>query len=261
MASCLNGVARVYSPHYRQTTLSAWHFLDGFDKRLQKWQESWDEGYADIRQAFQAYLRLWHEGRPIYILAHSLGARMAVMLLREFFDDPESPVRRCLVGAYTPGISLLPEMMPRTIPLSSGPGEVGCLAHWMTATQEATWSQICGSGDTRSAGVGTNPLTWRSSAETAGSGDACTDGSLFHGSLGANIRLQPVVYTDIVRGAHLRDGLLRVLNSNENVMRAHGWTLNTRNDLHNGDLFMWWGNIRHNAMLQLEAWEAMRSGQ
>ncbi|CAE8622691.1 unnamed protein product, partial [Polarella glacialis] len=120
-ASALNGVCRIYAPYYSAATLGSG--LSAFDR-----------AYQDVRAAFDAYLRLWHGGRPIILMGHSQGSVMGLRLLWEFGDR----IRPFLAGAYLPGICSFPGKIPTGISVASRLGELGSIAVWNTVQDGAT---------------------------------------------------------------------------------------------------------------------------
>ena len=95
-ASRFSQVCRVYAPVYRQITLSA---LD-HPKRITLADALL--AYADVRAAFDDYLKNYNHGRGIVFIGHSQGAVILTRLLqREVDGDPA--VRRRLVSALLLG--------------------------------------------------------------------------------------------------------------------------------------------------------------
>lgn len=95
-ASVFNGSCKVYAPRYQQAVLHNF-FIRNSDKA----QESFNIAYADVKAAFEYYLKHYNQGRPIIIAGHSQGSLHAARLLREFFDG--KPLQKQLVAAYIIG--------------------------------------------------------------------------------------------------------------------------------------------------------------
>lgn len=105
-AGAFNHAGRVYAPYYRQATLFAF---------MEDWQAdpAGPEGtdgakalalaYGDVARAFETYVRLYNQGRPFILAAHSQGALHLIRLLQDYLRAPE--LRARLVAAYAVGMS------------------------------------------------------------------------------------------------------------------------------------------------------------
>jgi len=242
MAHTWASACKVYSPHYRQATATAVNLL-----RPQGWfEEAVEEGFQDIKASFDMYMKKWNNGRPIFIVGHDLGGRQALRLAKEYFDD-NANLRKQLAGVYTTGFSLHPDKLPKNIKMCQGPGEVGTLAHWCCATEDAVYEEtVCFYGDPK-AGVGTNPMTWKSVATEEADGDRSL--SDWKGALGMTFSGGYAVYVDCLKGAELKKGLVRVLEGKEEVLQYYRIG---KGDYHIADTLLWYGNTRQNVKLQLE---------
>jgi len=126
-ATPFNGVARVYAPRYRQAALHV-YFLSEDEQQAPS-----NRAYADVKAAFEYYVRHDNRGRPFFLVGHSQGANHAQRLLSEVIQG--RPIQDRLVAAYLPGIPL-----PRTvfrddlrrIPPCHRPAQTGCAAVWGT---------------------------------------------------------------------------------------------------------------------------------
>ncbi len=123
-ASVFNGSARVFAPRYRQAHLNAFYTTDKASA-----DQAFEIAYADIKAAFEYYLKNWNNGRPIIIASHSQGTRHAGRLLKEFFDD--KPLKNKLVVAYIVGLPV-PKTVFKTIPVCENPDQTGCFCSWRT---------------------------------------------------------------------------------------------------------------------------------
>lgn len=123
-ASLFNGSARVFAPRYRQAHLYAFCAKDKASA-----EQSFEVAYADVKAAFEYYLKTWNKGRPIIIASHSQGTKHAGRLLKEFFDD--KPLKNRLVVAYIVGLPV-PKNAFKTIPVCDNPNQTGCFCSWRT---------------------------------------------------------------------------------------------------------------------------------
>jgi hypothetical protein len=121
-ASIFNARGRVFAPRYRQAHLKAF-----FLTRNPKSAEALELAYADVKAAFEYYLKHENNGRPIVIAAHSQGTRHAVRLLKEFFDG--RPLQQQLVCAYLVGWTVMKDDF-KHITLSTSPEQTGCYVTW-----------------------------------------------------------------------------------------------------------------------------------
>lgn len=252
-ASCFNHVARIFTPHYRQTTAT-----EALRKisLLESLEDSFAQSYGDVKTAFEMYLDKWHKGRPIFILGHDLGARMVHRLLKDVFDDDKyASARKCLVGAYTAGASLNLDMLPKKTALASGPGQLGTLAHWCAATPEAVWndkSKIKWIDE--EPGVCTNPITWMTSKP--GETNSSEKPEDFLGALGMTASYAPCVYEDCVCKAEVSGGMVRIIPADhaKDIMGFY----REKEDYHTLDVHLFYGNIRQNATSQLSSWNSQK---
>ena len=122
--SLFNGSARIYAPRYRQAHIYAFFTEDKVSA-----EQAFEIAYADVRAAFEYYLKTWNKGRPIIIAAHSQGTKHAARLLKEFFDD--KILKNRLVVAYILGLPV-PKTAFKTIPVCENPNQTGCFCSWRT---------------------------------------------------------------------------------------------------------------------------------
>lgn len=155
-ASIFNAAGRVFAPRYRQAHLTAF-----FTSDKQSAAEALDLAYADIADAFRYYLKNWNHGRPIILAAHSQGARHAIHLLKEFFDN--TPLREKLVVAYIVGWPVSVDEF-KNIPVCSRPEQTGCFCSWHTV-KYGYYPKGFPLGDSIAV---VNPLTWFTDQTPAG---------------------------------------------------------------------------------------------
>ncbi|HEX2415105.1 MAG TPA: DUF3089 domain-containing protein [Thermoleophilaceae bacterium] len=94
-ASRFSGSCRIFSPMYRQVTVSGL-FSGGLN------QEHLSIGYRDVRAAWRSYLRKHNRGRGVVLIGHSQGTGMLTRLVKEEID-PEARQRRKLISALLLG--------------------------------------------------------------------------------------------------------------------------------------------------------------
>jgi hypothetical protein len=79
-ASIFNGSCRVYAPYYRQA-----HLYSFYSTNKEDGAQALEIAYADIKSAFEFYLKHFNQGRPIVIASHSQGSYHAERLLKDYF--------------------------------------------------------------------------------------------------------------------------------------------------------------------------------
>lgn len=122
-SSVFNQHCRVFAPRYRQGHYSAF-FID-----TSKSYRIFDTAYADVKNAFQYYLKHYHKNRPIIIAGHSQGAVMAERLIKEFFDGKE--LQSKLVVAYFIGWPIGRNIF-KNVSVCTDSSQTGCFAGWRT---------------------------------------------------------------------------------------------------------------------------------
>lgn len=148
-ASVFNQSCNVYAPRYRQAHIKAF-FLPAADV-----QQNFDLAYADIKNAFETYLRLYNNGKPIIIAAHSQGTLHAARLLKEFFED--KPLQNKLVCAYIIGLPVAQNYFSVLQPCENG-WQTGCFISWRTFKKGYQGTEYILKEKQKAIVV--NPLTW-----------------------------------------------------------------------------------------------------
>ena len=123
-ASVFNGCCRVFAPRYRQGTMYSYSI-----------NESGPTGYAfvDVLAAFDHYMKVYNQGRPIILAGHSQGSDHGLLLLKNRFSD--RPLLKKLVAAYLVGRPFEKENVSRElpdIPICQSREQIGCFMSWMT---------------------------------------------------------------------------------------------------------------------------------
>lgn len=156
-ASVFNASARIFAPRYRQAHISAF-----FNMNKEEAAKAFDTAYADIKSAFEYYLKHYNNGRPIIIAAHSQGTWHAGRLLKEFFEG--KPLQKKLVAAYLIGLPVFENYFSSLKPCKDSLS-TGCFVSWRTFKKGYTPDYV--KNETTASFV-TNPLTWTSDTLFAG---------------------------------------------------------------------------------------------
>ena len=250
-ASVFNACCRIYAPHYRQATISA--FLTGDDVQA---VAAFELAYADVQRAFDYYLEQENHGRPFIIASHSQGSLHAMRLLQERIA--RRPLQQRLVVAYAIGYDI-PEDIERTgLPVCRSATQTGCLVDWNTVKQgisdstRASHHLIWLDGryqhfDDRTL-VCVNPLNW----ELGGTARA----ELNLGALPA-VRASEALLPAVpqLTGASCEAGLLRVSIP---LRQRHGFSnvMTVAGSYHVFDYNIFYTNIRVNVRERISAFRA-----
>lgn len=155
-ASIFNESCKVFAPRYRQAHIKC------FYKKSQQAEEAFELAYADIKKAFDHYLKHENKGRPIIIAAHSQGTKHAGSLLKEFFEN--KPLQKQLVCAYIIGMPVPENYFTRLKPCTNST-ETGCFVSWRTYKTGFTDTLFVKKEAFKAVVV--NPLTWSNSPAPA----------------------------------------------------------------------------------------------
>ncbi len=148
-ASAFNAAGRVFAPRYRQAHLRSYSSADTTSAK-----QAFAVAYADIKNAFEHYLKYYNHGRPFIIAAHSQGTTHAGPLIREFIDGKR--LQQKMVAAYLIGLPVLKTYFKSVRPCLN-PDDLNCSISWRTFKRDFL-------PDDRALGdsiLVTNPLSWK----------------------------------------------------------------------------------------------------
>ncbi len=198
-ASVFNESCKVYAPRYRQATL--YSFIEGNGDGF----AALEVAYADIKLAFEYYLKNYNQGRPIIIAGHSQGTFLAEKLIKEFFDN-DLKMKKLLVAAYLIGGNAGKESFTSIFPCDSA-SQTNCYVSWHTRRDGSDYKEPTKKTITAPAYqnhkkyVCVNPITWK--RDTAYAPAYLNKGSVpssFNridvGLLGAKISHQQILWVD-----------------------------------------------------------------
>ncbi len=123
-AARLNGLCRIFAPHYRQITLGTFGTPNA--------AQYLDVAYRDVLDAWRLYLKYENGGRNVVIMGHSQGTFMTTRLMQEEVD-PSSALRSRLIAALLIGGSVtVPQGGTiggtfQNIPLCQSVAQTGCV--------------------------------------------------------------------------------------------------------------------------------------
>jgi hypothetical protein len=117
--------------------------------------------YADIKAAFEYYLKNYNHGRPIIIASHSQGTTHALRLLKDYFDN--KPLQKQLVAAYLVGMGI-PKEYFSSLKICQDPSQNGCACGWRTFRNGFKPDYV--EAEKGNSFV-TNPITWKTDNDYA----------------------------------------------------------------------------------------------
>ncbi len=139
---------RVFSPRYRQAHIQAFWLPDTISKQF------FDTAYADVKSAFEFYLKNYNNGRPFIIAGHSQGTLHAGRLIKEMIEG--TPLQKKMVIAYVPGMPV-PENYFANLRPCANKSETGCFVSWRTFRKGYVPQMVM---DEKIKAVVVNPVVW-----------------------------------------------------------------------------------------------------
>lgn len=229
-ASAFATSGKLYVPYYRQAHLRSYSMLkNGGEEALLL-------AYADVKKAFEIYLKKYNNGRPIIIASHSQGSTHTKFLLRDFFDD--KPLQEKLIAAYVVGAIAKPDLF-KTIKPMTKPNEIGGFVGWNTFKK----GNYPKKKDKFKGSVTTNPITWNS--------DKITELHQHKGFLYTNKK----IYEKALK-VEITDGLVWSTNPKFPARFFMSFLKN----YHVGDINLFWKDIQQNAELRTRTWLKKNKG-
>ena len=219
-ASAFTMSGKLYVPYYRQAHIRSYQMLEnGGEKALLL-------AYADVKKAFETYLKKYNHGRPIIIASHSQGSTHAKFLLRDFFEN--NPLQEQLIAAYIVGTIMKPDQYKTLKPMTK-PNETGGFVGWNTYKKGYYPTKK----DFYKGSITTNPITW--------DGEKTTTLTQHKGFLYSNKK----IYKKALK-IEVTDGLIWATNP-KFPMR---FFMSFMKNYHVGDINLFWLDIRENVALR-----------
>ncbi|MDG1528715.1 MAG: DUF3089 domain-containing protein [Polaribacter sp.] len=215
---------KIYVPIYRQAHIKS------YDLYAKGGKEAFEIAYADVKKAFEYYLKNYNNNRPIIIASHSQGTNHTTQLLKDFFD--EKPLQKRLIAAYIVGMGIKPNEFKALKPMTK-PNETGGFVSWNTR-KKGTYPK---NKTVYNGAVTTNPITWDTSKATTleqHKGFLYSSGKMYSKAL-------KIVITD---------GMVWSTNP-KFPMR---FFMSFMKNYHVGDINLFWQDIKENAELRTKTW-------
>ena len=233
-ASIFNAAGRVYAPYYRQAHIQGYYVKA--DREADA-RAAFALAYADVKAAFQYYLKHYNNGRPIIIASHSQGTTHCKELVKEFFDG--QPLQQQLIVAYLVGIEVTNDYFS-ALPVCDNPDQTGCFASWRTWRKGHVPERFY--DPERNTAV-VNPISW--TTDTAWAPRTEHDGAVLY-------NYDKGIYPKLV-GAGIHEGVLWA-----DKPKFFGSIFFTRKNYHIADYNLFWLDIRRNAVTRVASFEAGR---
>ena len=225
-ASAFNAAGRVFAPRYRQAHLRSYTTLDTVSAK-----KAFAVAYADVKNAFEHYLKFYNHGRPFIIASHSQGTTHAGPLIKEFIDGKS--LQRKLVAAYLIGLPV-PKTYFKSIRPCLNPDDLNCSISWRTFKRDFEPEDRPLGDDI----LVTNPLTWKIDTTYVAKSR----------NKGAVLRNFDKILTKRV-DAQVHNGILWA-----NKPRFPWSFLFRRKNYHIADINFYYMNIRENAKERVSRW-------
>lgn len=225
-ASAFNAAGRIFAPRYRQAHLRSYSTSDTVSAK-----KAFALAYADVRNAFEHYLRYYNHGRPFIIASHSQGTTHAGPLIREFVDG--KALERKLVAAYLIGLPV-PKTYFKSIRPCESANDLNCSISWRTFKRDY-FPENRPAGDSI---LVTNPLSWTTDTTYVSKNQ----------NKGAVLRNFDKILPKRV-DAQIHNGILWA-----NKPRFPWSFLVRRKNYHIADINFYYANIRENAKHRVSEW-------
>ena len=226
---------RLFVPFYRQN-----HYRAFFKPYISEGgREAIAFAYADVKAAFEYYMKFKNKGRPIILAGHSQGALHLKKILQEYFDG--KPLQKQLVAAYLIGTRVMEDAFNTLRPLIS-PNQIGGYVSW-NSYKKGKYPKYY---DWYNNAITTNPISWDNSKE-----------SLMKDHKGL-LYYDNVLYEKSLAVEKI-NGMLWV--SLPKVPKR--FLMSFVKDYHRFDVTLFWEDIRQNALQRVEAFnrEKLRAPQ
>ena len=130
-ASVFANAAEVWAPRYRQATVGA------FLSDLPAARQALDLAYADVAQAFDAFVAAQPPGRGIVLAGHSQGSFLIKRLLKDKIAG--TPLARRIVAAYVIGwvVDTRRDLPGMGLPACTTPQQGGCAISYLSFADDA----------------------------------------------------------------------------------------------------------------------------
>lgn len=246
-ASVFNRSGQIWAPRYRQATFGAF-VTDQVEAR-----QALDLAYADVAEAFDAFVAAVPAGQPIVLAGHSQGSFHLKRLLAEKIKG--TPLARRIVAVYAVGwlVETGADLPAMGLPACAAPDQTGCVISYLSFTDQAETAMMRESYE-RFAGAGRpkgkdahylcfNPLT-------GGTGGAAPPSANL-GTAVPDAKIEKAVLKPALVGARCaEDGTLRIGTGPD-----MGPFVLPGGNYHVYDYPLYWANLRADFLRRVTAWK------
>ncbi len=216
---------RLFVPFYRQN-----HYRAFFKPYIDEGgREAIAFAYADVKAAFEYYMKFKNKGRPIILAGHSQGALHLKKILQEYFDG--KLLQKQLVAAYLIGTRVMEDEFNTLRPLIS-PDQIGGYVSW-NSYRKGKYPKYY---DWYNNAITTNPISWDNSKESLMKDHK---GLLYYD----NVLYEKSLVVEKINGM-LWVSLPKV---------PKRFLMSFVKDYHRFDVTLFWEDIRQNALQRVEA--------
>jgi hypothetical protein len=231
-ASVFAGLAKIYSPYYRQMHFQG--YMDNINGL-----KAFDFAYKDVENAFKYYLENFNNGNRIVLAGHSQGTHHLQKLLNDYILLNDSILKKIEL-CYFVGDVFIENFAVDGYPICESPTDLNCYLSWNSFSYGTSYSHK--KSDFVSA---TNPITWRND-------EAASLYNMHKGILFNNykiIRGGNKLKQEKILSAKVDNGLLWVEIENFPLFRVYDKFL--KGNYHALDYNLFWMNIRENFYLRM----------
>ena len=246
-ASVFASAAEVWVPRYRQATLGAFLSDDPAARQAH------DLAYADVAEAFEAFVAAQPPGRGIVLAGHSQGSFIIKRLLKEKIAG--TPLARRIVAAYVIGwvVDTVRDLPAMGLPACTEPQQTGCVISYLsftaaaqTATMRDAYERFAGAPGVPRA----EPHYLCSNPLTGGTG----------GTVLAAANIGGIVPDAKMEHARIVPGLVGAACSNDGTLRIGGGPdmgpfVLPGGNYHVYDYALFWSNLRRDFGQRAAAWQ------
>lgn len=245
-ASVFNRSSQVWVPRYRQATFGAF-VTDAPEAR-----KAHELAYADVADAFDAFIAAQPADRPIVLAGHSQGSFIIKRLLAEKVAG--TPLAKRMAAAYVIGwvVDIERDLPKMGLPACAAPDQSGCVISYLSFADDAdtvmmrdAYERFAGAGDAvpQAHYLCSNPLT----GGIGGSAPATAN----QGTIIPDLKFEKGTLRPEVAGASCAaDGMLRIGKGPD-----LGPFVLPGGNYHVYDYVLYWAALRQDFARRVAAWQ------
>ena len=249
-ASVFGQAREVWAPRYRQATLGA------FVSDQPEARAALDLAYADVAEAFDAFIAAQPPGRGIVLAGHSQGSFIIKRLIAQKVAG--TPLARRLVAAYVIGwaVDQARDLPAMGLPACAAPAQTGCVISFLSFSDQADTATMRGTYERFAAVPGTAPAApqYLCSNPLTGGVGGIAPGSANLGSIVPDLKMEHAGLVPALAGAGCApDGTLRI-----GAGPDLGPFVLPGGNYHVYDYALFWANLRRDFATRAGAWQTRR---